>query len=178
MNIVEHICPVCKTKNEPEAIICKRCGTLLDASIMDTGTQTANVSDPASEGLKDWSIDESAIPEDGIAVYLEGEFKPIHLDSKGEFVIGRKSGTTAKVSESLFDLAPLGGYGRGVSRRHVVIQRTERGYEIIDLGSVNGTWLNNKRLVPHRHYPLASGSHLRLGSMRLFVLYHSPEETS
>ena len=61
--------------------------------------------------------------------------------------------------------------------QHAVIHWTEHGYEMLDLGSANGTWLNEERLVPHKYYPLASGSHLRLGSMRLFVLYHPVAET-
>jgi pSer/pThr/pTyr-binding forkhead associated (FHA) protein len=83
-------------------------------------------------------------------------------------VIGRKVDET---SDDLLDLAPVGGYHLGLSRRHAVVRRTEHGYEVLDLGSVNGTWLNNERLVPHKPYPLPSGSHLRLGSMRLIVLY-------
>ena len=77
-------------------------------------------------------------------------------------------GTT---SEALFDLAPLGGYHLGLSRRHAVIWRNQHGYEVLDLGSVNGTWLNDERLIPHKPYPLASGSHLRVGRMRLLVVY-------
>jgi len=53
----------------------------------------------------------------------------------------------------------------------------EEGYEILDLDSANGTWLNNERLTPHKHYPLTSGSHLRLGGMHLFVLYLHMTET-
>lgn len=176
MNIPENICPECKKGNKPEAMVCGHCGALLEDPLMDLGasTKTKNVAVVVPEGVKDWSIDEAAVPNEGIAVYLEGEFKPAHKDSSNEFVIGRKSGTTAKVSEGLFDLSPLGGYGRGVSRRHVVIRRAKQGYEVLDLGSVNGTWLNDKRLVPHKYYPLGSGSHLRLGSMRLLVLYNFP----
>ena len=73
----------------------------------------------------------------------------------------------------MLDLSPLGGYGQGVSRRHVAIRRTEQGYEVLDLGSVNGTWLNNVRLAPHKYHPLASRSHLRVGSMRLLLLYRA-----
>jgi hypothetical protein len=146
---------------------------------MDPGAQTKTTNMPAvvTGSIEDWSIDHAAVPDRGIAVYLEGEFHPAFRDSRAEFVIGRKAGITSPVSEALFDLAPLGGYARGISRRHAVIQRTEHGYEILDLGSVNGTWLNDERLAPHKNYPLASGSHLRLGSMRLFVLYHPHKET-
>jgi hypothetical protein len=120
------------------------------------------------EKFRGWSVDEAAVPNGAIAVYLEGLFNPAYVDTKGEFVIGRK---VDQAAEDLLDLAPMGGYHLGLSRRHAVVRRTEHGYEVLDLGSVNGTWLNNERLVPHKAYPLPSGSHLRLGSMRLIVLY-------
>lgn len=168
MNFVESICPVCKESNEPEAVVCRHCG-----ESMDSGTRTKKTDLPVEivEGIKDWSVDGSAVPENGIAVYIDGEFSPVHIDSSGEVVIGRKSGKTAKLTDNLLDLSDKGGYGQGVSRRHAVIRQMEEGYEIFDLGSSNGTWLNERRLAPQKHYPLDSGSHLRLGKMRLFVLY-------
>ena len=38
--------------------------------------------------------------------------------------------------------------------------------------------LEEERLVPHQPYPLPSGSHLRLGRMRLLVLYRPFAQTS
>ena len=172
MNVVENICPICKKNNEPEAAVCRHCGAELELQ-----TKTTNMPALVPEGSRDWSIDEAAVPDKGIAVYIEGEFKPAYRDSREEFVIGRKTETTSSISEALLDLAPLGGYAQGISRRHAVIRRTEHGYEILDSGSANGTWLNDKKLTPNRYYPLASGSHFRLGSMRLFVLYHPFTET-
>ena len=176
MNVSENICPVCQYKNELEAIVCDNCGAVLDDPFTDPGakTKTTNMQAIDVEKIKEWLIDEAAVPEKGIAVYLEGGFRPVYVDSKGEFVIGRKVGDT---SEGLLDLSPSGGYHLGISRRHAVIRRTEHGYEVLDLGSANGTWLNDERLVPHKSYPLNSGSHLRLGNMRLFVRYRPPVET-
>jgi len=176
MNVSENVCPVCNTKNELEAVVCGNCGATLDDPFMDPGAKTKTTGMPAlvPERIRDWSIDEAVIPDSGIAVYVEGAFHPVHIDSKGKFVIGRKVGTT---SEGLLDLSASGGYHLGVSRRHAVIRRTEHGYEMLDLGSANGTWLNDQRLVPHKSYPLASGSHLRLGSMRLSVRYRPLAET-
>lgn len=176
MNAIENICPVCKESNEIEAVVCGRCGAALEDPFLDPGAKTKTASMPAvtAEHVRGWSIDESVVPKDGIAVYIEDEFHPTHIDSRGEFVIGRRAGTTASVPEGILDLSPQGGYARGISRRHVVIRRMEHGYEILDLGSVNGTWLNGERLAPHKYYPLANGSHLRLGNMRLFVLYRPP----
>jgi len=179
MSTVDKICPVCKKNNEIEAVVCRHCGAAFDGQFLDMadGTKTTNVPIPFPEQTRDWSIDEASVPEYGIAIYVEGEFKPVLVDTKEEFVIGRKSGKTSEVSEGLLDLSPLGGYSRGVSRRHATILRTEQGYEILDLGSVNGSWLNDERLVPQKHYPLPSRSHLRLGSMRLFVLYRPFADT-
>ena len=173
MNVSENICPVCRASNELEAIVCRHCGAELEDLFIDPGASTKTTNMPAVvfESIKDWSIDQTAVPDHGIAVYIEGEFTPVFRDSKEDFVIGRKAETTSLLSESLLDLAPRGGYAHGISRRHAVILRTEYGYEILDLGSANGTWLNDERLAPHKNYPLASGSHLRLGSMRLFVIY-------
>ena len=170
MNASENICPVCQSKNDLEAIVCWQCGSTLDDPFTDPGakTKTSDMPAVAPENMKAWSIDEATVPHNGIAVYIEGELKPAYVDFRGEFVVGRKTGTT---SEGLLDLSPLGGYHMGLSRRHAVIRRTRYGYEVLDLGSVNGTWLNGERLVPHKAYPLASGSHLRFARMRLLVLY-------
>ena len=170
MNVVENVCPVCQTKNELEAVVCGNCGAALEDPFLDPGarTKTTDMQAVDVERIKEWLTDDATVPEGGIAVYLERGFRPVHVDSKEEFVIGRKVGTTSDVS---LDLSASGGYHLGVSRRHVVIRRTERGYEVLDLGSVNGTWLNEERLAPHTAYALASGSHLRLGRMRLFVRY-------
>jgi len=180
MKADENICPVCKESNELEAVVCGHCGAALEDPFMDPGgrTKITNISPELLEGTRDWSVDKTAVPEKGIALYIEGEFKPIHLDSGAEFFVGRKRGSTSEVVDNLLDLSPMGGYGQGISRRHALIRRTEKGYEILDLDSVNGTWVNDVKLAANRPYPLESGSHLRLGRLRLFVLYHPPTETN
>lgn len=180
MNIAEYVCPVCQERNEPEAVLCRHCGAALEDSLMGPGISTQTTNMPASiPGSGDWEIGETVVPDHGLVVYMEGEAKPVYMDSSEEFIMGRRAGGTSQplIADGLLDLAPNGGYSRGVSRRHVAIKRTEQGYQILDLGSVNGTWLNNERLTPHKLYPLASGSHLRLGSMRFYVLYRSPAES-
>lgn len=176
MKVFEKICPVCKNKNELEAMICIHCGAELEDPFMDPGAKTKTTDMPAlvPQGRKDFSVNDTTVPDHGIAVYVEGVVDPVYTDSKAEFVIGRKVGTT---SEGLLDLSPLGGYHLGLSRRHAVIRRGEHGYELLDLGSVNGTWLNDEKLAPHQYYALPSGSQLRLGRMRLFVLYRSFGQT-
>jgi FHA domain len=114
-------------------------------------------------------IDTALIPEGGIAIFIAGSLKPYYLTVDRELIIGRK--TEKVTSGSFLDLSDLDGFNMGLSRRHALIRRTDSGYEIIDLSSTNGTWLNNERLIPNRCYPFASGSQLRAGRMRLFIFY-------
>lgn len=49
----------------------------------------------------------------------------------------------------------------GISRRHAQVERTTAGYRVLDLGSTNGTYVNNLRVARH---DIADGDYLRLGS--------------
>jgi hypothetical protein len=127
-----------------------------------------------TEKVGELLFDESKIPLGGIAFYVRGTAKPIFSSFDREFVIGRK---VEETTENLLDLSRFGGYHLGVSRRHATIRRTKFGYEVIDLSSTNGTWLNDEQLTPNNAYPLVSGSQLQLARMRFFVLYRPVAET-
>lgn len=60
-----------------------------------------------------------------------------------------------------------------VSRHHVEIRRVENDYEISDLNSSNGTFVNGQRVGRHK---LASGDQLQVG--RTLMLYTGPAEES
>jgi serine/threonine protein kinase len=49
-----------------------------------------------------------------------------------------------------------------VSRKHFAVKREEDKYYLQDLGSTNGTYLDNIRLIPKRWYELRDGVHLRI----------------
>ena len=136
-------------------------------------TRNADLGNNPSETIEDLLLDKTLIPLDGIAVYIAGTAKPVFLNSQDEFLIGRKM---EESPEPFCDLTNLGGYLLGLSRRHAKVRRTAIGYEIIDLSSTNGTWLNDQRLIPHKPYPLTSGSQLRLGRMRFVILFRTLSE--
>ena len=170
MEISEKICPVCKNKNALQALVCIHCGAALEENIpgptITSLTPEISVDRPAIDAKV--TVDDELIPPDGVALYLTDSDKRVSVRIDREIVLGRK---VKDGDESLFDLSALGGFQLGLSRRHAMIRRTGTGYEIIDLSSTNGTWLNNERLVPEKPYPLASRSQLRLGRMRI-VLFH------
>lgn len=172
MDIFEKFCPICKQKNELEATVCTRCGTSLEIEPIDELgiTRTTEVQPRVIERMGELLIDETLIPIGRIALYLAGTSEPVFLSPEKEFVIGRKV-EDDETTQAFLDLAKSGGYQMGLSKQHAMIRRTDHGYEVIDLSSRNGTWLNEEQLMPGRPYPLASGSQLRLARMRLFVLY-------
>ena len=62
-----------------------------------------------------------------------------------------------------------GGYDAGVSRRHAIISLQGQGWVIEDLGSSNGTFVNNRRLLPNSLTSIQSGDELKFGTLLLRV---------
>lgn len=57
-----------------------------------------------------------------------------------------------------------------VSRRHVEFRRTDRSFEVVDTGSLNGTYVNHDRVDA---VELRSGNEVQIGKFRL-TFYLSP----
>ena len=184
LNATQKICPTCNKENEEHATVCKHCGAKLD----EISTKYVGVSDPsinAPAWQKESSIDVELMPEEGIGIQVAGETKPIYVPISWELIIGRKMDATstqellnigkmkAAQAPDFLDLSPMHASTLGVSRRHIMIRRTLSGYEVTDLSSRNGSWLNGERLVPNKPYPLHSGSQLLIGRMRLLIMYRS-----
>ncbi|MGB7537629.1 MAG: FHA domain-containing protein [Anaerolineales bacterium] len=77
----------------------------------------------------------------------------------GMTVIGRrdlKQGVSVDIDLSRHD------NGRTVSRRHATVEHRQ-GYVVMDLASINGTFLNGKRLAPRMPAPLANGDEIVIG---------------
>jgi hypothetical protein len=152
-------CPACKLGNDANAITCGHCGHSLDLIFTGSGTFT-----------QDGQI-QYAIPENGFAVYFLGNAALITVATDKQVVLGRK---TEGETKPIVDLTSPNGYAMGVSRHHVIIRSTNKGYVIMDLNSSNGTWLDGKILTPAEPYDLPSGALVQLGRLKLVVTYKSP----
>lgn len=174
MEINEKFCPTCKHIIDRKADVCVYCGSRIEENPSRpvlTTKRTHVLKAPTAE-LASLYVDASLLPDEGIALYIEGMTEPACLVFDGELVLGRDGvDADGAPDENLLNLSELGGYLMGISRRHAVIRRTKGGYEITDLASTNGSWMNGMKLTPNRTYPLASGSQLRFGRMRLTVLF-------
>lgn len=54
-----------------------------------------------------------------------------------------------------------------VSRRHAEFRRSGGGFEVVDVGSLNGTYVNRE---PIESSPLAGGDEIQIGKFRLVYL--------
>ncbi len=97
------------------------------------------------------------------------ESKVIVLPQSKEVVVGRFAPTDSLQPD--MDLGPFGAAEKGVSRRHAKITYKDGQTWIIDLSSMNGTWINGQALEPIMEYPLRDGDKLRLGKLELVVKF-------
>ena len=158
-------CPVCKSENDINASTCGHCQASLE-NIYSSQISTKRLTDETSaltpgelETLK-----KSLIPTKGLTIYVinSGELIIVGEDHK-EFILGRKT------VETDMPIINIGASDVFVSRRHVKIMKSVKGYVIMDLGSSNGTWLGKERLIPHKIYPLESGALIRLGHIQAMI---------
>jgi len=60
-------------------------------------------------------------------------------------------------------------YGKRASRRHALIEYRGGNFYVTDLGSTNGTYIDQVRLSPKRRHPLSPGMHVSFGGRLRFI---------
>lgn len=86
----------------------------------------------------------------------------------GEYIIGRVSQGQSILPD--VDLEPYQAYKSGVSRLHARIKVDPQAMWITDLGSANGTKVNDQKLTPHQEFPLSNKDVVRLGKLSIQAL--------
>lgn len=81
--------------------------------------------------------------------------------NEGPVLIGRQAGATLKISNA------------SVSRRHALIEKEGDKFIIADLGSRNGTFVND---VPVKRRELHHGDRVKIGESQFFFLFEDSDE--
>lgn len=137
------LCPTCNQRNTADTAECVKCGTIL--------AYTEPVDAPALTPPK-----------------LTLNHHPLFVPMQLELIIGRSDKESGWLPD--IDLTPHGGTSTmGVSRRHVRLVWNGE-WQIQDLGSANGTYVDYHRLQPDNLLPLRPGSIIQVG--KLFIVYH------
>jgi FHA domain/zinc-ribbon domain len=152
---MSHIyCPECGFQNPETANYCSRCGALL---VVDTGqetTMTFDVDDASEEGeslLSSLGITGPALVVRSGGGMAGQSFQP----GDGRTLVGR----SPECDIFLDDVT--------VSRRHAEILREGDTFTIRDLGSLNGTYVNRKRI---ESAVLENDDEVQVGKYRLTFL--------
>lgn len=83
------------------------------------------------------------------------------------FIIGRSDSQSSPPPD--IDLAEFNARELGVSRRHAAIVRFQDDLHLVDLDSVNGTYVNGNKLPADTPSPLADGDQIMLGDLVMRV---------
>ncbi len=157
-------------------MICTYCGAPL-VKLISTST-TVRVAEPSSKPKPpDRVVELTRLYTDIVVFQIAGHEQPllVKAPSGGRVSIGRYN--PGEIAPSV-DLTPYNGSLMGVSRQHAIITREENMFALQDLGSTNGTWLNEVKLVPNQSYEMRSGDSIRLGQIMMVIYFRTPNATT
>ena len=150
-------CPECGFVNAEGANYCGKCGGYL--------ARPEGVDEPTTVTYR---VDES------------GEYQPVDLDemveAEGAVLViragGGRSGESFTIEEDRMSIgrtpdASLFLDDVTVSRNHALLVRRRDGLYIDDLGSLNGTYVNRRRIESHH---LTDGDEIQIGKFKLSYL--------
>ncbi len=166
------VCPNCQHKELPGALFCSECGAQLIGAA-DASTQnffrisTDRFKDSGSGRLPDLPSPPSLV-DTVYSLYIMDVGQILPLVGRDEFTIGRAAEGQPILPD--IDLTPFRAYENGVSRLHISMKITPSDIYAMDLGSVNGTRLNNQKMTPNQPYQLKHGDVITLGKLRVQLM--------
>ncbi|MGO9754601.1 MAG: FHA domain-containing protein [Solirubrobacteraceae bacterium] len=149
-------CPECGFANAEGANYCQRCGAYLAGSDPTPGDTTVTYRLVDTGELEEFSLED--IVARGATLVIRsgggraGEAFPL---SSQRITVGRRPDSDVFLDDVT------------VSRDHAVIVRRGTGYYLDDCGSLNGTYVNRRRIESHR---LGDGDELQIGKYKLAFL--------
>jgi pSer/pThr/pTyr-binding forkhead associated (FHA) protein len=142
-------CPPCSFDNSEDSNYCRRCGSRLIT--VDTNDTTIMYSPAEARGVED---EERAGAPGTVLLIRSGEGREgetIDLDVD-VLTVGRSPHSDLFLDDVT------------VSRHHARVLRDEAGFWVEDLNSLNGTYVNRKRIEQQR---LFDGDELQIGKFKL-----------
>jgi pSer/pThr/pTyr-binding forkhead associated (FHA) protein len=165
------VCPNCQHQEFPGALFCSKCGAQL-VQAKGVGSTTAiytSVPDSAKQiETPPFPTPPNEAADPSVALLVIDLDEIIFLDISKEYSLGRATAGQPIVPD--IDLTPYNAYETGVSRLHASLNLANRPITVQDLGSVNGTRVNGKKLPPHSSTSLSNGDILTLGKLKIQIL--------
>jgi pSer/pThr/pTyr-binding forkhead associated (FHA) protein len=164
-------CPFCGTIHVANTVFCGECGSYL---LEDDQRKT----DPLEKSMAAWlgkagneSEEESSQPEEvyqgAIRLKIGHRKREVEVKLDKEVNIGRVDPSSTVFPE--VDLTNDEDALKSVSRRHARIFLRDSAVRLEDLGSINGTHVNGRKLDPYMPEVLHDGDILQLGRVSIEV---------
>jgi hypothetical protein len=153
--VAQH-CPECGFANSDGANYCQRCGAFLARSESSTGATTATFRVGETGEFEEVSLQD--VVARGATVVIRaggGRAGETFLLDHDRMTVGRRPDSDVFLDDVT------------VSRDHAVIVRRGSDYYLDDCGSLNGTYVNRRRIESHR---LSDGDELQIGKYKLTYL--------
>ena len=145
-------CPECGFQNPEAANYCAKCGALLTTD--EVGAETTQTYTPEEIADEDGPLEEIAAEGPALVVRSGGGRAGEHFMPQGErTTVGRSPDCDIFLDDVT------------VSRKHAVLLERNGQVSIEDLGSLNGTFVNRKRIESTTR--LQSGDEVQIGKYRL-----------
>jgi hypothetical protein len=164
-------CKECNATQYEGALFCNECGSFLTQEQRETTDVLpfANFQTHLPPALPNDFRPETLTNPKNITFVIPQQRKRHVVALTSQIRIGRKGQEFDERPE--LDLSENEAAELGVSRMHAIIQWSNYGLVVLDLGSTNGTLLNNSRLPAQRPFPLQSGDELRLSELLVHVFF-------
>jgi pSer/pThr/pTyr-binding forkhead associated (FHA) protein len=161
-------CPVCQRKNPENTLFCDECGSyLLGGNGKETELLPVNGVNRVNREETTGAPGADVTSPLGLKLTIPDSGREVDVPLTEEVNIGRLDPAMACFPE--VDLTSDDALDKGVSRLHARIIRRGREVFIEDLGSMNGTFVNRKKLTPYLLESLRNGDQLQLGELMLQV---------
>ncbi len=149
-------CPECGFANDDGANYCQKCGAFLARVESGSGATTATFRVTETGEFEEVSLQEATSGGASLVIRAgggrAGETFPLDGD---RMTVGRRPDSDVFLDDVT------------VSRDHAVIVRRGGDYYLDDCGSLNGTYVNRRRIESHR---LGDGDELQVGKYKLAFL--------
>ncbi len=160
-------CPFCQGTVTSSAVKCPSCGGVL-ATLPVAPPPTHYLPQPLASFAPTRSTSDTFDRTASVILQFQPTGICVSLALPQPMTLGR--GTPTNFSTFL-DLTDLGAVQHGVSRHHTQLRRDGTRLLVQDLGSTNGTFLNELRLIAHKDYLVSHGARLRLGSLEVVLAF-------
>ena len=149
-------CPQCGHQNPAHANFCSSCGADLERDDPSSSI-TMTVPTPIDGAAEEVQVELDKLPAGvGMLVVTRGP------NSGSLFALDEPLVTAGRHPDSMIFLDDI-----TVSRRHAEVRTTDSGYVVVDVGSLNGTYLNRVRV---EEAELHDGDELQIGTFKLLFL--------